>query len=234
MPRKVFTAGEVLAAADVNNFLMDQAVMTFAGTAARGSAIPTPTEGMVTYLDDSNLVEVFDGSAFVSIAPPAANVGLEYITKETGTAVSAINVNNCFSASYTNYRIIFNGTTSAAPITMRLRAGGSDDSAANYRESRFDQEATVLAGQRNTGLTNWGNIFVPIGVTNHNVLEVSNPFEASVTAAYVTRSEAPNGNINARTLHFGINTTTSYDGFTLSVGSGTMTGTVLIYGYNLG
>jgi hypothetical protein len=44
MPRKVFTAGEVLAAADVNQFLQDQVIMTFAGTAARGSAIGTATE----------------------------------------------------------------------------------------------------------------------------------------------------------------------------------------------
>jgi hypothetical protein len=62
MPRKVFTAGEVLAAADVNEFLGDQAVMTFAGTAARGSAIGTAVEGMVSYLEDSNLLSIYDGS----------------------------------------------------------------------------------------------------------------------------------------------------------------------------
>jgi hypothetical protein len=62
MPRKVFTAGEVLAAADVNEFLQDQAVMSFAGTAARGSAIGTAVEGMVTYLNDSNSLSVYNGT----------------------------------------------------------------------------------------------------------------------------------------------------------------------------
>ena len=62
--RKTFTAGEVLQAADVNDFLMDQSVMVFAGTAARGSAIPSPTEGMVTYRSDDDTVEVYDGSSF--------------------------------------------------------------------------------------------------------------------------------------------------------------------------
>ena len=57
--RKTFTAGEVLQAADVNDFLMDQSVMVFAGTAARGSAIPSPTEGMVTYRSDDDVVEVY-------------------------------------------------------------------------------------------------------------------------------------------------------------------------------
>jgi hypothetical protein len=78
MPRKVFTAGEVLAAADVNEYLMDQAIMTFAGTAARGSAIGTATEGMVTYLADSDTFEFWDGTAYV---PFGAGEGptLEYL-----------------------------------------------------------------------------------------------------------------------------------------------------------
>jgi hypothetical protein len=67
MPRKVFTAGEVLAASDVNEFLMDQMVMTFAGTAARGSAIGTATEGMLTYLADSNTFEYWNGTAYVQL-----------------------------------------------------------------------------------------------------------------------------------------------------------------------
>jgi hypothetical protein len=67
MPRKVFTAGEVLAASDVNEFLMDQMVQTFAGTAARGSAIGTATEGMLTYLADSNTFEYWNGTAYVEL-----------------------------------------------------------------------------------------------------------------------------------------------------------------------
>ena len=67
--RKTFTAGEVLQAADVNDFLMDQSVMVFAGTAARGSAIPSPTEGMVTYRSDDDVVEVYNGSSFVPVGP---------------------------------------------------------------------------------------------------------------------------------------------------------------------
>jgi hypothetical protein len=66
MSRKVFTAGEVLAAADVNNFLMDQSVMSFAGTAARGSAIGTAVEGMVTYLEDINSLSVYNGTAYTT------------------------------------------------------------------------------------------------------------------------------------------------------------------------
>jgi hypothetical protein len=67
MPRKVFVAGEILTAADVNTNLMDQAVMVFDDDTARGSAIPSPSEGMVTYLKDTNQVQAYDGSAFAPL-----------------------------------------------------------------------------------------------------------------------------------------------------------------------
>jgi hypothetical protein len=66
MPRKEFESFTRLDASDVNTYLMDQSVMTFAGTAARGSAITTPVEGMVTYLEDSNSLQLYDGSRWTS------------------------------------------------------------------------------------------------------------------------------------------------------------------------
>jgi hypothetical protein len=67
MPRKVFTSGEVLSASDVNAYLQDQSIMTFAGTAARGSAISSPTEGMLTYLSDTNKFEYWNGTSYVQL-----------------------------------------------------------------------------------------------------------------------------------------------------------------------
>lgn len=60
MPRQVFTAGSVLTAAQIN-IISDSTVMTFASSAARGSAISVPTEGMLTYLEDTNRLELYDG-----------------------------------------------------------------------------------------------------------------------------------------------------------------------------
>jgi len=67
VPRKVFVAGEILTAADVNTNLMDQAVMVFDDAAARTAAIPSPVEGMVTYLKDTDALTKFNGSAFVPV-----------------------------------------------------------------------------------------------------------------------------------------------------------------------
>jgi hypothetical protein len=52
---------------------MDQAVMTFASSAARGSAIGTATEGMVTWLNDQNALQVYDGTAWNGLAASGGN-----------------------------------------------------------------------------------------------------------------------------------------------------------------
>ena len=65
--RKEWSPGDVLTASDVNGYLMDQSVMVFAGTAARASAIPTPSAGMVAYSTATSL-QVYNGSAWVGIS----------------------------------------------------------------------------------------------------------------------------------------------------------------------
>lgn len=65
--RRTFVAGEKLTANQVNNYLQDQAVMRFADAAARTAAIPTASEGMVTYLDSTNELYVYDGASWLRI-----------------------------------------------------------------------------------------------------------------------------------------------------------------------
>lgn len=82
--RKTFTAGEVLTAANVNGFLMDQSVMVFADAAARTTAIPSPTEGMVTYLSDTNALEFFNGASFAPVSNPGDITSVTAGTALTG------------------------------------------------------------------------------------------------------------------------------------------------------
>jgi len=54
---RTFQSGEVLTAANVQDYLMDQSVQVFAGTAALGSAIGTAVEtGMVAYVQDTDQI----------------------------------------------------------------------------------------------------------------------------------------------------------------------------------
>jgi len=64
---KTFGVGDVLTASDVNTYLMQQSVMSFADSGARGSAIGTASEGMLSYLADTNTLEVYDGSAWTGV-----------------------------------------------------------------------------------------------------------------------------------------------------------------------
>jgi hypothetical protein len=68
--RKTFVGGDILLASEVNGFLMDQAVMVFDNASARTSAIPSPDEGMVTYLKDTDALEKRTASAWVSVDTP--------------------------------------------------------------------------------------------------------------------------------------------------------------------
>ena len=66
---KLFNTGDVLTAAQVNTYLQEQTVMVFASSAARSSALSgVLAEGMVSYLQDTNAVEVYNGTAWVGVS----------------------------------------------------------------------------------------------------------------------------------------------------------------------
>ena len=64
---RTFAVGEVLTANNVNTYLMQQTVMVFATAAARSSAITAPSEGMITYLTDSNSLWFYNGTGWEEI-----------------------------------------------------------------------------------------------------------------------------------------------------------------------
>jgi hypothetical protein len=67
MAYKVFSNGSVLNASDLNDYLMNQSVIVFSNSSARSTAIPSPIEGMVTYLEDINSLNVYNGTSWVAV-----------------------------------------------------------------------------------------------------------------------------------------------------------------------
>jgi hypothetical protein len=64
-----WSIGELVEAADFQSFVQDQIVQVYDDATARTTALGTAVaEGMVSYLKDTNVVEVYDSSAWVSIA----------------------------------------------------------------------------------------------------------------------------------------------------------------------
>jgi len=150
--RKVFTAGEVLTAADVNGYLMDQAVQVYAGTAARGSALGTSvSEGQVTYRTDDNALEVYDGSAWVEVGAGASSpnyiINGAFDVWQRGTSVAN-------DATYTKY------------VTDRWQANRAALATGATISRRDVYDATNLPNiqysarvQRDSGNTNTGEIY---------------------------------------------------------------------------
>lgn len=112
--RKVFTAGEVLQAADVNDYLMDQSVMVFAGTAARGSAIPSPSEGMVTYLEDADELQVYTNAwGGVGVAPAILQV-------QSTTKSDAFSTNSTSYTDVTGLAVTITPSSTSSKIFVTL------------------------------------------------------------------------------------------------------------------
>lgn len=130
--RKVFLANEVLSAANVNGYLMDQTVMVFAGTAARSSAIGTASEGMITYLTDNNSIEFFDGSNWEAM-------------QNAGTSVSS-----AFTATRANANSKIYATGSSAYAITIPDILAVDQTIEIYRDS--SGTVSIVAG---TGVTSW-------------------------------------------------------------------------------
>jgi hypothetical protein len=74
MPRKTFANGFPLPASDLNTYLMDQSVQTYADATARTAALATPVEGQMSYLADTNTAYVYDGSSWNAVVD-AKNYG---------------------------------------------------------------------------------------------------------------------------------------------------------------
>jgi len=231
---RTFTAGEVLTASNVQNYLMDQSVMVFGGSAARSSAIGTANfeEGMVSYLTDTDKVEAYNGTNWVSVAPTTSQ-GLTLINTTSFSGVSSQSVNDVFSTTYRNYRLVISvsGTTDNA-LGLRLRVSGSDNANADYNFQRLYAQSGTVGAVRQTAFTYIELGYFSNGVFGSQSVDMFNPFEARTTSGNVISNQFPNSNPNFDIYAFGTDVTTSYTGFTLIALAGNITGEVSVYGYN--
>lgn len=73
MAYKVFSNGDALTGGELNTYLMNQAVISFATTTARDAALPSPSEGQLVWLEDSNKYVYYTGSAWSDLITPASS-----------------------------------------------------------------------------------------------------------------------------------------------------------------
>ena len=71
----LWEAGEVVTAANLNQYIQDQVVAVYADATARNNAYggvgePTLSEGMLCFLKDSDTLQYYDGSSWVNLIVP--------------------------------------------------------------------------------------------------------------------------------------------------------------------
>ncbi len=84
MAYQQWTTGQVLTSAAMN-VVGDSTVNVFDSASARSSAISSPTEGMVSYLKDTNAIEYYDGSSWGGIGDITAVTAGTNIDVTSGT-----------------------------------------------------------------------------------------------------------------------------------------------------
>jgi len=76
-------------------YVTNRPIQVFGGTAARGSAIGTAVEGMVAYLEDSNVLSINDGSVWkTSLATTGGILQVVSFTTSTTTTTTASSFQN--------------------------------------------------------------------------------------------------------------------------------------------
>jgi hypothetical protein len=155
--------------------------------------------------------------------------GLTLIKTQTiGTAVTSVAVTNAYSATYDHYKIIVSGGVASTGSDLSIINTGST---ASYQYIQFYQFYT--SGAQTNAFSASASSFTPVGSGTTSTLmvsvEVKNPF-----LAVPTFFSAPQLLGNAAGMANGVHgLSTSYTGFTIAAGSGTMTGgTIAVYGYN--
>ena len=187
-----FQTGEVLTAANVNDFLMQQAVMKFADGSARDTALGTAVgvgnalrEGMASYLDDADALQIYDGSAWATVG----NAGI-------GSNVVQTVKTDTFSTTSTSFVDVTGATVSITPTSATskvlviayfvLGAGGDGDDAGMARLVGGGDADTFVgdaASSRTRAVTGTGNrrgsYVIDFGVFPSTVVFLSSPASAS-------------------------------------------------------
>lgn len=142
MPRKEFEGFTRLDASDVNTYLMDQSVMTFGSATARDAAIDTPVEGMAAYLNDSNILSLYDGSAWKNSL--ATTGGILQVVSTTKTDSFSASVASAASSLVTGLTATITPSSVSSKILVIANVTGSG-SGRNSFFAGLDAGGTLIA-----------------------------------------------------------------------------------------
>ena len=228
---KLYATGDILTAAQVNTYLQEQTVMVFANAAARTTALASVlAEGMISYLKDTNSTEYYSGSAWVAIGASSAS-GLTLIKSQTiGSAVSSVTVTDAFSSTYDNYMVTISGGSGSVSGGLKFQLGST--TTGYYSWLLYGSYTGTAVNGFNQNNTTFCGDFGYTSANGHtgvaNILSPNLAARTSWNMAFASTAT----NYYAGWQNGFLNDTTQYTAFTLTTGSGTITGgTIRVYGY---
>ncbi len=119
MAYKVFSNGSVLNASEINDNLMNQSVMVFSNSTARAAALPSPLEGMLTWLEDSNKYQYRNGAgAWVDLG--GSGILQVVSTAKTDTFTSASLTLGAISGEVTGLTATITPTSITSKVLVHL------------------------------------------------------------------------------------------------------------------
>jgi len=124
MAYKVFSNGFALNASELNTYLMNQSVMVFANASARTSAL-TPTEGMVTYLEDTNALEFYNGTAWAAVGQDTVLTNVLITAPRETTNIQADATSGTENLNVLSGSHMYHTSNAAGNFTLNVRGNGS-------------------------------------------------------------------------------------------------------------
>ena len=193
-----------------------------------GWPVPTSTD---LVKDGATAIEALGDAIDATVFGLGASA-LTLLNTTTFSAVASQSINDVFSATYDNYKIVLNATnTGGYSNAIRFRVGGSDNSTANYNWSQVARGSNqnTVEGFSGSNVTS-GELGNQYPNANGQIIDVFNPFLADETL-YTTMICSLSGSTQIlRIIGGALNLTTSFTGFTIFPSSLTITGTVRVYG----
>jgi hypothetical protein len=151
------------------------------------------------------------------------------------SAASSVSLNGVFSSTYDKYLFQYSFAPSGAiNVLFRFRVAGSDNSTSNYyyggMSSGWSAGATTYYNS-GSGQTSWLMMPTAGGAENNGSFIVNDPF-SSTKKSHVFGNWTRANNADTALTGLVFDATTSFDAFSFITSSGTITGTVSVYGYN--
>jgi hypothetical protein len=124
MAYKVFANGFALNASELNTYLMNQSVIVFADATARSTAL-TPSEGMVTYLMDTNALEYYTGSAWATVGQDTTLTNVLITAPRETTNIQADATSGTENLNVLSGSHMYHTSNAAGNFTLNVRGNST-------------------------------------------------------------------------------------------------------------